>query len=335
MAVVNNVGYNKNFTVKCSKDGSNASGSYVSVYPNPANNILTVEIDEEAAGQLRSYMRQKHVEFGLLIGEKISVYFDDYNNRKADPIKVQEISFKADSEKGKKLGEVLDYDSYSEDRMRAFCQDLLKELDIKKSALQLIDKLTSQDGKDILSKALINSDVSEQYNEPAIKMALEEINIIRKQSARGESPKISRPTERKARKAKIADPKPLNGIKETYVEDYSDMTPGKAKIICMNREVHLNDNITFASLNKNEKTYWANPKIEFLGVNWSIILNDKKNRRLHIFNIPAGTISKNQVKVRNDQPGKMDMDILYDDKAFKDIKSGVEFVQWFAETIQY
>ena len=46
-------GVAKNFIASCGKGAENIPSRYVSVYPNPANNILTVEIDEEAAALIR------------------------------------------------------------------------------------------------------------------------------------------------------------------------------------------------------------------------------------------------------------------------------------------
>ena len=46
---------NKSFTVKCAKGGGDEPPKgYVTVYPNPADNVLTVEIDEEAAAEIRA-----------------------------------------------------------------------------------------------------------------------------------------------------------------------------------------------------------------------------------------------------------------------------------------
>jgi len=49
IAVGNNVGFTKIIYATCSKGGSNDPGSYVTIYPNPTNGLLYIEIDADAA----------------------------------------------------------------------------------------------------------------------------------------------------------------------------------------------------------------------------------------------------------------------------------------------
>lgn len=51
-------------------------------------------------GQLQSYMRQTKADFGLLIGNKILVYYDGTQNPHPDPLLLSKIRFKSDSTDG-------------------------------------------------------------------------------------------------------------------------------------------------------------------------------------------------------------------------------------------
>lgn len=83
--------------------------------------------------------------------------------------------------------------------------------------------------------------------------------------------------------------------------------------------------VTFASKNKGAETYWANPNINLLRKDWSIILNDTERRKLHLFNISAGAIPKSLLCVRSDNPELLDIKIQYNNSCFRDIRSDFQF----------
>lgn len=105
--------------------------------------------------------------------------------------------------------------------------------------------------------------------------------------------------------------------------------------ICKENGINLSrGNITFASKNKGSNNYWANPSPDFIYENWWLILNDFKRKKLHVFNIPANTISIHQIIQRNDN-GLIDLQIKYNDDSFKDNRSQIQFKRWFVKTIAY
>lgn len=95
------------------------------------------------------------------------------------------------------------------------------------------------------------------------------------------------------------------------------------------------DNTTFASKNATVETYWANPNIKLLNQDWWLLLNDTKNKKLHIFFIPANSISRNKVKLKADNSFKINLQIIYDDKMFTDGPSSINFYQWYKDTIPF
>ncbi len=114
------------------------------------------------------------------------------------------------------------------------------------------------------------------------------------------------------------------------------MTKAEAKQLCIRNNIPIDSIITFASSNDSaSRKYWANPNISVLNKDWTLILNDKINKRLHIFKIPAGDIEEGQLKTRSDNDGLIDLQIYYNDKNFQDSRSDCAFAPWYIQTISY
>ena len=94
-------------------------------------------------------------------------------------------------------------------------------------------------------------------------------------------------------------------------------------------------NVTFASKNRGAENYWANPYFFALDNDWYLILNDWKKRELHLFKIPAKTIHHGDMVPRVDQPEKIDLQIAYEDPAFTDNRSRVQFAGYRVKSLQY
>ena len=106
--------------------------------------------------------------------------------------------------------------------------------------------------------------------------------------------------------------------------------------ICRSQGVSfLSRNCTFASFNRSGYCYWANPKIDLLQENWTIIMNDTNNLKLYVFQIPAGAILLYKLKVRNDKPYLIDLQVRYGDGKFTDNRSGMQFAKWLVKIIYY
>lgn len=113
------------------------------------------------------------------------------------------------------------------------------------------------------------------------------------------------------------------------------MTKIKAMRLLIERGGKISANNTFASKNKRAYHYWANPPVEILQEDWSLILNDWKNNKLFLFFIPARTIPQERLTVRSDKPQLIDLQIMYDDPTFTDNRSGVSFKPYFIKELDY
>ena len=95
-------------------------------------------------------------------------------------------------------------------------------------------------------------------------------------------------------------------------------------------------NITFSSENDSYgRKFWANPKIDFLENDWWLILNDIDKREIHLFFIPANSLSYRDIYPRSDKPDLIDLQINYNDYSFEDSRSKVCFKKWFKKTLKY
>lgn len=122
----------------------------------------------------------------------------------------------------------------------------------------------------------------------------------------------------------------------TNTSSTSKMSKAEAKQLCIKNNISISSTITFASSNDSaSRKYWANPNINVLNKDWTLILNDKIGKELHIFRIPAGTIKEWQLKMRSDNDDLIDLQIFYGDKSFQDSRSRWAFAPYYIKTIAY
>lgn len=80
--------------------------------------------------QLFSYMVALKSTFGLYIGEKIGLYYDDPTKKREDPVLVVSYDFIPELEDGSTLLEYLQKDDYSSDKLVGFCKNQIAIKDI-------------------------------------------------------------------------------------------------------------------------------------------------------------------------------------------------------------
>ena len=276
-------------------------------------------ISERNVGQLFSYMRLLKLNLGILIGETLQVYYELPQDDKP-PIKIKELIFKPDSKDGINLLKLLSKNGYSFGNMENYCKDNLEIMNNNQKAQKYINVLCSIDGINII-KNLLKEKLSLEYSQEITFSIINdiEINIFRKRS-------ISNVTNT------------IQVNQDNTIESTSrgnELRKGDAVNICEANGVTLEGEITFASKNKGAPNYWANPNIQYLQNNWSLLLNDYIERRLHVFYIPANSILQDQIRLRADDTNKIDLQIKYESEIFEDSRSGINFVNWFVQTISY
>ena len=283
----------------------------------------SVSITEKHAKQLKSYMRLEKLDFGVLFGESLQLYYDLEGDEDDEILtKVTDIPFNNDSDEGIECIELLSKNGYTYEGLQKYCFDILTAARNTKKAQEYLDLLCSDEGAQIV-RDILEEKLSSIFPKEIISRIIDDISIsvskkedILQPPSNGESTRID--SNRR-----------LNELAENQKLEKSE-----AIKLCADNGINVSSKkSTFASLNSTGKTYWANPNKSLLTDVWWILLSDHKKKEIHIFNIPANSITESQMKFRN--TGLIDMDIKYDDMSFEDLKSKIKFSKWLMKTISY
>jgi len=282
-----------------------------------------VMISERNAEQLRSYMRLLKLNFGILIGESLQLYYEQANDNKP-PVNIIDIPFINDSNEGIVLIEFLSKEGYSFERLQKYCLEKIAKVEEQKNVQKYITLLCSQDGEKLVTD-LLKEKLLKDFSENTALSVIDKINIS-----------ISR--KENTIRTKLQEI-PNSKLSTENHKDVSEKIIKKddAIRICKVDGINLNKSkTTFASKNTKTNVYWANPDINFLSKDWWLILNDYKRKKIHIFNISANSISENDIKTRIVKGEyKIDLQIEYNDDSFQDNRSLIQFKRWFVKTIAY
>ena len=80
--------------------------------------------------QITTYMKLVDCRFGLYFGEKLELFYLDYEPEKRISKSVLSVDFVKNDKKGKRLIDLLKYDTYDRDKLRTFCENHLKLNDV-------------------------------------------------------------------------------------------------------------------------------------------------------------------------------------------------------------
>lgn len=126
--------------------------------------------------QLFSYMRQLKLEYGILIGEKIQLFYDGDLNKQENPILLETINFERENKLGVRFTELFDKSNFNEDSLKEFTIESLKKLNSKEEHTKLTKILLSEDFKEELFK-LIKQNFIDDYSVETIDSVLENVDI--------------------------------------------------------------------------------------------------------------------------------------------------------------
>lgn len=138
--------------------------------------LPNIPINSDFQRQLFSYMRQLKLEYGILIGQGIQIFYDGNLTNQEDPILLETIQFKADSEKGEKFVELFSKESYSTELLKTFTLNSLKKINRREDHKKLTEKILSENFKEKLNE-LIKQDFLNEYDGELIDGVLKELNI--------------------------------------------------------------------------------------------------------------------------------------------------------------
>lgn len=161
-------------------------------------NLFVIEIKQPSIPlntnfqqQLFSYMRQLKLEYGILIGQVIQVFYDGDLTNHDDPVLLETIEFEKDNQKGQKFVELFSKENFSYNLLKSFTLTSLKKIDRKADQKILHQKILSPDYQSEIYE-LIKQSFLNNYDAEVIDNVLQEvsINVITKNQTEVEKPKF-------------------------------------------------------------------------------------------------------------------------------------------------
>lgn len=126
--------------------------------------------------QLFSYMRFLRLEYGILIGQSIQIFYDGNLIKQEDPVLLETIQFEKDIEKGEKFVELFNKENFSRENLKAYTLKAIKKINRKEDAKELTEKILALNFKTKL-RELIKQDFISEYDAEIIDSVLEEIRF--------------------------------------------------------------------------------------------------------------------------------------------------------------
>lgn len=126
--------------------------------------------------QLFSYMRQLKLEYGILIGQGIQIFYDGTLARQEDPILLETIKITKNNDKGLSFVELFSKGSFNEESLKSFTLNALKKIDHSEDKKNLTKKIISNSYKRRVVE-LIKQDFLNEYDGELIETVLDELEF--------------------------------------------------------------------------------------------------------------------------------------------------------------
>lgn len=126
--------------------------------------------------QLFSYMRQLKLEYGILIGQGIQIFYDGSLSKQEDPILLETIKFTRENDKGLKFVELFAKDSFHEETLKSFTLKSLQKINQREESKKLREKILTSEYHFRISE-LIKEDFLNEYDGELIDSVLKDLKI--------------------------------------------------------------------------------------------------------------------------------------------------------------
>jgi hypothetical protein len=126
--------------------------------------------------QLFSYMRQLKLEYGILIGQGIQIFYDGNLTEQEDPILLETIRFEKDSKKGEKFVQLFRKENFNSELLKEFTLSAIEKINQKEEYKKLKNIILTNEFTNKLTELIKQNFISE-YDGETIDSVLSEIKI--------------------------------------------------------------------------------------------------------------------------------------------------------------
>ena len=134
------------------------------------------KLNEDQILQLVSYMRQRRVPFGLYIGDRIALFYDDTTN---DPTEVWGVELDSEADEGWRFVDFFARGSFNAERLDIFCKERMSEIHTSMGLRDIAGRLAENDGDTMLKEIVENYLVGiKQYDRGLITKFLNHYKFI-------------------------------------------------------------------------------------------------------------------------------------------------------------
>jgi len=123
---------------------------------------IDIDSTQKNVDQLKSYMRQLRLKFGLLIGKSIQVFYE--SSEKKDIVRVCGADFEDENVLGPQIIMFLSKKEYNEERFEEFCKEIIKGWTEEEEIRKKVKFLCSADGKEYIKELLRIEYIDEVIN---------------------------------------------------------------------------------------------------------------------------------------------------------------------------
>ena len=135
-----------------------------------------VPLSNQNQTQLSTYMRQFKLEFGILIGPQIQIFYDGELNNNENATLIENIEFKRENEKGKHFTELFSKDKFDKEILSDFAKNSFKKINEKETEKEIKNKILSENFKETISEIILEK-LSVEYDINLVSRVLSTINL--------------------------------------------------------------------------------------------------------------------------------------------------------------
>ncbi|WP_117880496.1 type I restriction enzyme HsdR N-terminal domain-containing protein [Aureibaculum luteum] len=135
-----------------------------------------IDLNLDYQKQLFSYMRQLKLDYGILIGKEIQVFYDGNLYKSDNPLMIDKISFGKRNVKGEKFVQLFNKSSFNFENLDKFTQKKLDQIDRRQQKIKLKEIILSEEYKRNMLK-ILKENLFNDYDIETIENVFEELEV--------------------------------------------------------------------------------------------------------------------------------------------------------------